>query len=144
MHNVPYCTTSIEFYSVETAWYGTVTTLYGVPLDTRSANTKSDWQMWTAAFMTDTSMRDTFITSVLNYASNGQNSVPFGDLYQTTNGVDGSFKARPVVGGHLALLISTSSPSSSQKKGGASSMRFGSSSFMMVTSAIIALGTLLH
>lgn len=90
----------------ETAWYKTVATQYGVPLDTRSTQTKSDWQIWTAAFMTDTTTRDMLISAVLNYASDGQNDTPFGDLYDTTNGVAGSFKARPVVGGHLALLIS--------------------------------------
>ena len=38
----------------ETKWYSTVNNTYGVPLDTRHTYTKSDWELWTAAWVTDT------------------------------------------------------------------------------------------
>ncbi|KAJ7743879.1 hypothetical protein B0H16DRAFT_1422818 [Mycena metata] len=92
-------------YDEQTAWYKTVANQYGVPLDTRHTLTKSDWEIWTSAIVTDTSVRDLFITALKNTLSNGLNNVPFSDLYDTISGENLGFKARPVVGGHLALLI---------------------------------------
>lgn len=114
---------SIFSYYAETAWYKSNTGQYGIPLDTRHTLTKSDWQIITAAFVTDTSVRNNMISAVLKYASNGQNNVPFGDLYDTTNGKATSFKARPAVGGHLALLsysFSGQNTASSPKSGSSS------------------------
>ncbi|KAF8165232.1 DUF1793-domain-containing protein [Crassisporium funariophilum] len=92
-------------YNMQTAWYKTVAQPFGVPLDTRHTYTKSDWQIWTAGIMTDTVARDLFVSSVKKWASDGLSSQPFGDWYETTNGQPEGFRARPVVGGHLALLI---------------------------------------
>jgi len=91
-------------YDMQTAWYSTVVNEFGVPLDTRHTYTKSDWQSWTAALVTSTTMRDTFINSVYKYAADEENSQPLGDWYETLNGDVESFRARPVVGGHLASL----------------------------------------
>ena len=44
------------------------------------------------------------IDAVRNYAASGQGAQPFGDWYETTNAVPEAFRARPVVGGHLALV----------------------------------------
>lgn len=55
--------------------------------------------------MTDTTMRDLFISSVLKYAANGLNSVPLSDWYDTLSGEDQGFQARPVVGGHLGTYL---------------------------------------
>lgn len=71
-----------------------------------------DWEIWTAAIMTDTVARDLFIGSVKKWASDGLSSQPLGDWYETTNGNPEGFRARPVVGGHLGtfakpLVIST-------------------------------------
>ncbi|KAG8213438.1 DUF1793-domain-containing protein [Butyriboletus roseoflavus] len=92
-------------YDMQTAWYATVVNTYGVPLDTRHTYTKSDWQMWTAAFMTTTTTRDMFIDAVYKYAADGANNVPLSDWYDTLSGVSDGFQARPVVGGHLAMLV---------------------------------------
>ena len=66
----------------------------------------ADWEIWTAGTVTSSGGRDQFIRAVRNYAASGKNSAPFGDLYQTTDGklVAISGHARPVVGGHLALV----------------------------------------
>ncbi|KAF8351347.1 DUF1793-domain-containing protein [Amanita rubescens] len=90
-----------SIYEMQTAWYKTVALSYGVPLDTRNTFTKSDWEIWTAAIMTDTASRDLFIGSVRKWASDGLSSQPLGDWYKATNGQPESFRARPVVGGHL-------------------------------------------
>jgi hypothetical protein len=60
-----------------------------------------DWEIWTAAIMTDTTARDLFIASVQKWASDGLSSQPLGDWYETKNGDPEGFRARPVVGGHL-------------------------------------------
>ncbi|KAI0036801.1 hypothetical protein K488DRAFT_81789 [Vararia minispora EC-137] len=97
-----------SIYTMQASWYQTVYTNFGVPLDTRHSYTKSDWQIFTAAMLqsTSTAVRDMFITGVHNYASsaNNANREPIGDWYDTTSGVVEGFRARPVVGGHLALL----------------------------------------
>jgi hypothetical protein len=66
----------------------------------------TDWEIFTAAIVTDTAARDLFIGSVKKYASNGLSSQPFGDWYETTNGRPEGFRARPVAGGHLGELSS--------------------------------------
>ncbi|KAL0573007.1 hypothetical protein V5O48_008953 [Marasmius crinis-equi] len=93
-------------YDMQTSWYNTVAQPFGVPLDTRHTYTKSDWEIYTAGLVTNTATRDLFISRVKAYVSNGKNNVPFSDWYETTTGVvAGGFRARPVVGGHLALLV---------------------------------------
>jgi hypothetical protein len=54
--------------------------------------------------MTDDSTRNLLINSVYKFAADGENSVPFSDWYDTDSGVTDGFLARPVVGGHLALV----------------------------------------
>ncbi|KAJ7853748.1 DUF1793-domain-containing protein [Mycena leptocephala] len=93
-------------YAEQTAWYQTHANAFGVPLDTRHTYTMTDWEIFTAAWVTDTGVRDILISAVKNWVSNGRNNAPFGDLYDTVSGTlvsIGPFRARPVVGGHLAL-----------------------------------------
>ncbi|EJD38414.1 DUF1793-domain-containing protein [Auricularia subglabra TFB-10046 SS5] len=90
-------------YDMQTAWYKTKINSFGLPLDTRHTYTKSDWEIWTAGIV-DTTLRNQIITAVVNYVSDGRSNTPLGDWYETTNGNTNGFKARPVVGGHLALL----------------------------------------
>ena len=63
-----------------------------------------DWQIWTAGLVTDTAVRDIFVKAVHDYAADGQNNAPLGDWYETADGSVEGFRARPVVGGHLALV----------------------------------------
>ncbi|KAF7790090.1 hypothetical protein EIP86_001040 [Pleurotus ostreatoroseus] len=94
-----------SIYDAQTAWYSTVANSFGVPLDTRHTYTKSDWEIWTAGLVSSTTVRDLFVSSVFKYASDGMSSQPLGDWYETTDGSVEGFRARPVVGGHLALLV---------------------------------------
>lgn len=48
-----------------------------------------------------------FITAVQKYAADGESSQPLGDWYETKDGSVEGFRARPVVGGHLALVNSS-------------------------------------
>ena len=54
--------------------------------------------------MTDTFARDLFVNSVVRYASDVNNNSPLNAWYETIDGNAQGFRARPVVGGHLALV----------------------------------------
>ncbi|KAF7355439.1 DUF1793-domain-containing protein [Mycena sanguinolenta] len=95
-----------SIYAEQTAWYSTHANAFGVPLDTRHTYTKTDWECLTASWATTTDVRDLLITAVKDWVSDGLNNGPFGDLYDTISGeIAIGFRARPVVGGHLALLV---------------------------------------
>ncbi|KAL1661466.1 hypothetical protein GGF50DRAFT_117933 [Schizophyllum commune] len=94
-----------SIYEMQTAWYNKVKAQYGVALDTRHGYTKSDWEIWTSAWVTDNSVRDALIQGVYDWASSGLSDEPFGDWYETADLKADGFRARPVVGGHLAHLI---------------------------------------
>ncbi len=72
-----------------------------------------DWEIWTAGLVTSTSVRDMLVSSVRKYAADGKSSQPLGDWYETKDGSVKGFRARPVAGGHLALVSTPSLLSSS-------------------------------
>ncbi|TDL28683.1 DUF1793-domain-containing protein [Rickenella mellea] len=95
-------------FEMQTAWYKTVVNPFGIPLDT-SLSVKfipsADWEMWTAAIATDNATRDIFVGSIRKVAADGLSGAPCSDWYETTNGQTEGFRARPVVGGNLAMLF---------------------------------------
>ncbi|KAI0677168.1 DUF1793-domain-containing protein [Trametes maxima] len=104
-------------FTTQTNWYSSHANAFGVPLDTRHTYTKSDWEIWTAGLVTSTAVRDVLISSVRKYAADGKSSQPLGDWYETTDGSVEGFRARPVVGGHLALLALETQPSATNSNG---------------------------
>ncbi|KAF2806560.1 glutaminase GtaA [Mytilinidion resinicola] len=93
-------------YAQQSAFYPTVAGTYGVPLDTRHAYTKTDWQLWAAAVASEDT-RDLFIGCIAKWIQETPLSVPFTDIYETGDGGFGDaphFMARPVMGGAFALL----------------------------------------
>jgi hypothetical protein len=54
--------------------------------------------------VTDTTVRDHIVGLVVSYVASGLNSDPLADLYDVTSGYSLGYKARALVGGHLALL----------------------------------------
>ncbi|KAJ4498613.1 hypothetical protein C8R41DRAFT_900755 [Lentinula lateritia] len=86
---------------MQTEWYKSVQNTYGVLLDTRHTYTKSDWQIFSAGIMTDTTVRDMFISS-----DRGMSSQPLTDWYDAASGMPETFRARLVVGGHPTVLQS--------------------------------------
>ncbi|RYO80743.1 hypothetical protein DL762_007491 [Monosporascus cannonballus] len=95
-------------YDAQSAFYATVSQTYGVPLDSRHAYTKSDWQAWAAATSSATTRR-LIVGALARWLNETATTGPFGDLFQAAG--DGgyppgqpAFRARPVVGGHFALL----------------------------------------
>ncbi|KAH8813098.1 glutaminase GtaA [Xylogone sp. PMI_703] len=96
-----------SIYDMQSAFYPTVEDKYGVALDTRHNYTKSDWQMFTAA-ISSSSTKEMFISDLAKFINETPTSGPLTDLYDAQTGdwpIDaGQFRARPVVGGHFALM----------------------------------------
>ncbi|KAI0096808.1 hypothetical protein F4776DRAFT_651374 [Hypoxylon sp. NC0597] len=97
-----------KVYEMQSAWYPQVSQTFGVPLDNRHHYTKSDWEIWTAATCSPTTRR-LFINAVAYWLNETSTDLPFTDLYEVVGVGEypldiGHFSARPVVGGHFALL----------------------------------------
>ena len=94
-------------YDIQSAFYPTVMDEYGLPLDTRHEYTKSDWEMFTAAVASE-STKELLVKALARFVGGTSGGLPMTDLYDAPSGgwpVDmGHFTARPVVGGHFALL----------------------------------------
>ena len=97
-------------YKMQCEWYPQVSQIFGVPLDNRHHYTKSDWMMWAAATC-PRGTRSLLVNSISYWLNFTTTDDPFTDLFETigtgyypTSPTDIRFKARPVVGGHFALL----------------------------------------
>ncbi|KAI1642454.1 glutaminase GtaA [Daldinia loculata] len=93
-------------YDIQSDFYPTVALEYGVPLDTRHTYTKTDWMLWAAATSSEET-RDTFIRLIAGWIDITPTNKPLTDLYDAATGdYPGGlqFTARPVAGGHFALL----------------------------------------
>ncbi|KAI5922664.1 glutaminase GtaA [Camillea tinctor] len=98
-------------YDMQSNFYPTVALEYGVPLDTRHNYTKTDWMLWCAA-IASADTRAVFIDRIANWINETPTNRALTDLYDAATGnyPDGIlFTARPVVGGHFALLALPSS-----------------------------------
>jgi glutaminase A-like protein/uncharacterized protein DUF5127/uncharacterized protein DUF4964 len=88
----------------QAAWYPTVSNLFGLPLQVPHSYAKSDWEMFTAAWLSAYPVSRQLIEQVYTYANTTPSRVPFSDLYDTISGQQTAFQARPVQGGIFALL----------------------------------------
>ncbi|KAJ5594326.1 Glutaminase A [Penicillium hispanicum] len=95
-------------YDIQSAFYPTVENKYGVPLDTRHAYTKSDWQSFSAA-IASVQTRDMFFKDIATWINETPTNQPLTDLYDTVSGdyPVNTFIARPVIGGSFAPLLVT-------------------------------------
>ncbi|KXT11063.1 hypothetical protein AC579_8547 [Pseudocercospora musae] len=102
-----------EAYTLQSAYYPSVRAESGVALDSRVNWGKTDWMLWAAAVARRSGNEDVkhmFVDDVHAFISNGQSTIPLGDrFYVGTNGTHeagtwDSYRARPVVGGHFALM----------------------------------------
>lgn len=67
---------------------------------------EKDWEMWTAAAFGDVNpeLRSKLVEALGLFLRISQSRVPFSDWYVTATANQSGFQARPVVGGHFALL----------------------------------------
>ncbi len=88
----------------QAAWYSSVINRFGLPLQVPHRYAKTDWEMFTAAWLSDYPIKDQLIRRVFAYANTTPSRAPFSDLYDTKTSRRVKFRARPVQGGIFALL----------------------------------------
>jgi hypothetical protein len=95
-----------ELPKQEIAFYKAHLKPYGLPLDSRTNITKTDWTLWSASLADDNADFETIISPLYTYLNTTGNRVPFTDGYDTTKLNDGDlFHARPVIGGVFIKLL---------------------------------------
>jgi len=78
---------------------------FGLPLDSRKAYTKLDWEVWSATLAENQKDFDVLIAPLKRFINESPSRVPLTDFYWTTDGKQEAFQARSVVGGvYLPLL----------------------------------------
>ncbi len=93
------------FYENETRSYLKRINAYGLPLDSRSDYTKSDWACWCAAMAEDAQVRAAIIAPIAKMLRESESRVAFTDWYNTKTGHCVHFIARSVQGGVFALML---------------------------------------
>ena len=90
----------------EIAYYKKVANQYGVPLDSRTKLTKTDWTLWSATMADNQSDFDAIVSPIYDYLNSTTARSPLVDSYETDKiGSDG-MRSRPVVGGIFIKMLS--------------------------------------
>lgn len=89
----------------EVAYYKTVMQRYGVPLDSRTHLTKTDWSIWSATLAENQSDFESFISPIYDYLNETTTRDPIADSYVTDDVHSGGMHARPVVGGFFIKIL---------------------------------------
>jgi hypothetical protein len=89
----------------EVACYKTVMQCYGVPLDSRTRLTKTDWSIWSATLADNQADFEALISPIYDYFNATTVRDPLADSYYTHNVNSGGFHARPVVGGFFIKML---------------------------------------
>ena len=96
---------SDEVFEKEIKFYLEKINKYGLPLDSRSDYTKSDWQMWSVRLSDNKEYSDRIIDSMWDMLNESTDRVPFTDWYFTATAKQLTFQNRTVQGGLYILLI---------------------------------------
>ena len=96
---------SQKVYDLEIAYYKTKFHSYGLPLDSRSDYTKTDWEMWATVLTDDREFRDQIISRMWNFLRDTPDRVPFSDWIFTSAPKMRGFQARSVQGGLFINLL---------------------------------------
>jgi hypothetical protein len=89
----------------EVAQYKTVMQRYGVPLDSRTKLTKTDWSFWSATLADTQADFETLISPIYDYLNQTTARSPFVDSYVTDNVGSDGMHARPVIGGVFIKML---------------------------------------
>jgi hypothetical protein len=89
----------------EVAYYKTVMQRYGVPLDSRTHLTKTDWSIWSATLADNQSDFEAIVAPIYDYLDHTTVRDPIADSYMTDDIHSGGMHARPVVGGFFIKLL---------------------------------------
>ena len=90
----------------EVAHYKNAMLRYGVPLDSRTHLTKTDWSVWSATLAESQSDFEAIIAPIYDYLNETTARDPIADSYVTDDVKSGGMHARPVVGGFFIKLLS--------------------------------------
>ena len=89
----------------ELAYYRTVMQRYGVPLDSRTKLTKTDWSFWIATMAEKQDDFEGFISPMYDYFNQTDKRDPLADSYETDNVHSEGMHARPVIGGLFIKML---------------------------------------
>ena len=89
----------------EIAYYKKVMEPYGLPLDSRTKLTKTDWSFWTATMTETPEDFESFISPIHDYLYHTSTRDPLADSFTTNDIHSGGFHARPVVGGLFIKML---------------------------------------
>ncbi len=89
----------------EVAHYKKVMLRYGLPLDSRTSLTKTDWSFWSATLAENHSDFEAMIAPIYDYLNATTTRDPISDSYVTDNIKSGGMHARPVVGGFFIKML---------------------------------------
>ncbi len=89
----------------EVAYYKKVIQPFGVPLDSRTKLTKTDWSFWSATLAETKADFEAIISPIEDYLNQTTAHEPFVDSYYTDNVKSDGMHARPVIGGVLIKML---------------------------------------
>ncbi len=89
----------------EVAYYKKMSRRYGVPLDSRTRLTKTDWCLWSATLAGDRADFEAIVSPIYDYLNDTTARLPFVDSYVTDNPASDGMRARPVIGGVFIKML---------------------------------------
>ena len=89
----------------EIQWYRKKQNRYGLPLDSRMSDSKTDWTLWCAAMADSEEDLKELIRPVYLFLQESRSRVPFSDWYDTESGDARNFRNRTVQGGLFMPLL---------------------------------------
>ncbi len=78
---------------MEVSYYQKVVERYGVPLDSRTRLTKTDWSVWSATLARDRADFETIVAPIYDYLNATSARLPFVDSYLTDNAASDGMRA---------------------------------------------------
>ena len=93
----------------EVAYYKKDLQRYGVPLDSRTRLTKTDWSVWSATLADDRGDFEAIVSPIYDYLNDTTARLPFVDSYVTDNRRSDGMRARPVIGGVFIKMLEDAS-----------------------------------
>jgi hypothetical protein len=89
----------------EVAFYKTRLERFGVPLDSRTRLTKTDWSVWIATMAKAPADFLAIVSPIFDYLNQTTARLPFVDSYETDNAQSDGMRARPVIGGVFIKML---------------------------------------
>jgi hypothetical protein len=94
-----------EVAQKEILHYKAVIQRYGVPLDSRTKLTKTDWSFWSATLADNKADFETLTAPIYDYLNETTARSPFVDSYVTVDVHSDGMHARPVIGGVFIKML---------------------------------------